>query len=177
MPNQSNWIYLKKYHGNIYLALSYLVIGLGVFLILYSAILFVNNHNLVILFLTIIGLSIILLSFHLKNAYSAEEYLEEGVVRFSYLKIQLLINNTIKKEIVFDENTIIIPIVNHFLGGYNKLWGFTIKKGDIEIDVEPNLGFLPEDIQKVAPIIIEICKKRNVKFHKYWKYIKIDDNF
>ncbi|MCK5561653.1 MAG: hypothetical protein KAJ51_13710, partial [Thermoplasmata archaeon] len=136
----NNWYYLKKKPtgGYFYSVAGLIVISLGLVLLVLGLLVIIDGDlDGLLLILPVVALFII--------AYQLMKYgifhSIPGWVRFNNEKVQLLARKNVTIEIEFDRNTRILPQFNHFLGGYNKYWGFVIIRNKKRIEVTPNLGF------------------------------------
>ncbi len=108
---------------------------------------------------------------------SDREYRDATSSRFNEEKFQLVRTEggveKVVKEVFLGKNTAIVPLVMHS----KTCTGFilTEKKMDgkiVGVEISLSTGFAEEEVKKALPALVDICRKRGVRFHPTWRYVE-----
>ncbi len=171
----SAWRTLEKKKGKVQLFFAFVVIGLGVFVFTILAFIMLSGYNEFcgLIYLSIIGA--ILIFWGAKTIFSQKSPNSpsvEGIFRFNSEMMEFISEkNGIKIRIPLDANTYLYPLVCNAI--YNDLCGLHIRRGKIYLEIEPFLGYSMKQIENELPTLIYFAKRKNVKFDKSWKHVRV----
>jgi hypothetical protein len=96
--------------------------------------------------------------------------LKPARISFDTERIQYIENGSVKKEIRWDDKTVIGPQFNHALG-YNAYYGFSISRGKTTIVASPDEGWPLGKLKSAIWVLLLIAIEKDVKISKNFKLI------